>query len=396
MSLSQAYDLNRPFEDYSCRRQWLDQLLCASVFSYAFSPVSILALDDRRAPRPRWRPIPSAYPAVCSLYERLVRQSLASNTFNEAIKTVERMNFDVAFVQPEGKFVNVSAKMLLACVVVDADDPALENRKDALNTVRGDIVTDIFACAVIDRVVTEERADAGVCAGFIRMQSRARLDMLMDRGLDRFTVNASDRHGDGASAALAHSKNRHLTNSTAPRFEFFGLVLILFDATDKGFVDFYDALELGKIRTAAGFPQAVQNEPRRFLRDPYFLSELHGRDALAGRHKQVHRVNPFVQRNVAALEYRPGAHRKVFLALDALIKTVFTLPGRDPLAQAAHWATRTVGPQSGFDIDPRGLLIREPLEQLERRNSALGHGLSLNFWEKCSPKKRWSQVYNSP
>jgi hypothetical protein len=41
-------------------------------------------------------------------------------------------------------------------------------------------------------------------------------------------------------------------------------------------------------------------------------------------------------------------------------------------------------------------LVREHLEKLEGRNSALGHGQSLNLWLNPSPKNRGSQVYNSP
>ena len=124
----------------------------------------------------------------------------------------------------------------------------------------------------------------------------------------------------------------------------------------------------------------MQDEPSRLLRDADFLGELHRGNALAGRHEQVHRVNPLVQRNVAALEYRAGAHREVLLALVAAVEAA--LPRRDPLAQAADRAARAIRPKPAFKVDPRRLLVREHREKLEGRNGALAHGPTPQFLAK--------------
>ena len=76
------------------------------------------------------------------------------------------------------------------------------------------------------------------------------------------------------------------------------------------------------------------------------------RYALAGRDEQIHRINPLVQGNVAALEDRPGTHREVFLTLVATVEAVF--PFRDALARTADGTARTVRPKATFEVSPGG------------------------------------------
>ena len=179
-----------------------------------------------------------------------------------------------------------------------------------------------------------------------------------------------DRHRDSTSAALAHAKNRRLADRPASGLEFLGLVLVRLFPANIGFVDFDDALQHFELRSAR-LAQPMKDEPSRLLRDPDFLGELHGGNALARRHKQIHRVNPLVQRNMRPLENRSGANREVLLALVAAIEAV--LARRDPLAKAANRATRAIRPKTRFKIDARRLLVGEHLEKLEGRNRALGH-----------------------
>lgn len=170
------------------------------------------------------------------------------------------------------------------------------------------------------------------------------------------------------------------------------LVLVLLLAARVGLIDFDDALQLGQIITAR-LAKPLQQEPRRLLRDADFLGELHGRDALARRDQQVHRVNPLVQRHMRALENRAGANRKVFLAGVAAV--VATSARRDPLAKAAHWATNAVRPEATFKVDPGRILVREHLEELESRDGRLAHGIILASGSEIRLQRRGSQVYNS-
>src|SRR5580704_5655167 len=368
---------------------WRVSSLAASVSWRACSWASA----DTAERCPRSRPAPLAALLARSLRQYLVGQPLARNAVHEGVKPRQRVVFDVAFVEPEGELVNVAAKMLRAGVVIDADQPALENRKDALNAVRGDASAGELAERMVHCVVAEEQpAKIAIGSRFVGVQDRADFSILHDNVLDclRFRVGQLERLG--SAAALAHAKHGRLTDRTASRLQLLVLMLVSLDPADEGFVNLDNALQLLEVGTA-GFPQAVQYEPSRLLGDPYFLRKLYRGYALACRDEQVHRVNPLVQGNMAALENRPRAHREVLLALVAAIEAV--CPFGDPLAQAADRAARTLRPQPPFEILPRRLLVGKHREQLERRNGALAHGLSLDFCQKSSPEIRGSQVYKS-
>jgi hypothetical protein len=101
--------------------------------------------------------------------------------------------------------------MLLAGMVIDTDQAALENCEHAFDAVGCHAVANIFALTVIDGVVIEGQAsDTNIGASFVRVNGRTDLDVLQDRVLDCLRVRAADRHGDGTTAALAHAENWRL------------------------------------------------------------------------------------------------------------------------------------------------------------------------------------------
>jgi hypothetical protein len=356
-------------------------------------PASFSASVDRRERRPQLRLVLSEF-FDHSLDQTFVREPLAGYSVNEAIESRQGMVLHIAFVETEGELIDIAAKMLRAGVVVDTNQAALQNCEHAFNPVRGDIIADIFASAMIDRFVAERKSlDAVISAGLVRVEHRTRFDVFGYCRLDGCLVSLADRHRDDLTAALPHSEHCGLADRSASGLEFFGLVFVLFDPADIGFINFDDAFEFGQVIAAAGFAKPMQHEPSRLLRDADLLGELHAGDALASGHKQVHRVNPLVEGNVAALEYRTSANREVFLALVAAVVTAST--HRDPIAHAANRAPRSIRPKPPFKVSPRGFLVREHLEKLERRNGALGHGLTPDLWAEYAPENRGSQVYNS-
>jgi hypothetical protein len=193
-------------------------------------------------------------------------------------------------------------------------------------------------------------------------------------------------------AALTHPNNRRLADRAATGLQLLGPVLICLFSADKGFVDFDNASQFFEFRTAR-LAQSVKDEPRGFLRNADFLGELHGRNALARRHKQIHRINPLMQRNVRPLENRSGSNREVLLALIAAIKAA--LASRNPVAKTAHRAARSVRPKAAFKVNPRRLLVREHLKKLESGNCALGHRATPWLRIKNRINSAGSQVYNS-
>jgi hypothetical protein len=138
----------------------------------------------------------------------------------------------------------------------------------------------------------------------------------------------------------------------------------------------------------------VKDKPSGLLRDPDLFGELHGRNALARRHKQIHRINPLVQRNVGSLKNRSGSDCEVLFALVAAIKPVFAC--RNALAKSTHGAARSIRPKAPLKIDPSRLLVGEHLEKLESGNCALGHLATPWLRTENGIKLSGSQVYSSP
>jgi len=294
----------------------------------------------------------------------------------------------VAFVQSKSKFVNVAIKMLFAGVVIDTDQAALKDREHGLDAVRGHAVADVFAVAVVDRVVVEKQtANASVGKMFVGVQRRADLDVLQDGVGDRTGVGSLNLDGFGATAfaAFLHAENGSLADRTAPKVLLFVFVFVRLDAANVSLVDLDDALQLGQI-IAAGFAEPVQNEPCRLLRDADFLGQLQARNPLPRRDQQVHRVDPLVQWNVAALEYSARPHGEILTALVAPKEAA--LARCNALAKAADRATRTFRPKSPFQIGPRRFHIGEQREQFKGGNGAFGHGLYPRpMRRRCGPSE---------
>src|SRR5260370_18420490 len=198
----------------------------------------------KRAPHRRWRRAPLGFsePWARSLDQRLVGEPLPDNAVNETVEPLERMPLDVAFVQPERKFINVPAKMLWTRVMVDADQPALQDRENALDAVGRYVVADEFGSAVVDGFMIEEQtSEATVSRELVGVQRRAGLDVPMDCAMNGGLVGAFDRHRNRPAAALAHPTNPRLADRAAPRLQLLVLVFVGLDAADIGFVALADA-----------------------------------------------------------------------------------------------------------------------------------------------------------
>jgi hypothetical protein len=177
-------NLNRYCHEGACPLWTPNQLSNAFASYVAFWLVLFLALADRQVRHPRWRPI-LLEALGRSLREPLVCQALASRAVNETIKPGQGVVLDVPFVQPERKFVNITAKMLAARMMVDAYQAALEDGEDTLNSVCGDGAAHIFTGAVVDRFMPEGTGfDAVISASLIRIQHRAGFDALGNRVLN--------------------------------------------------------------------------------------------------------------------------------------------------------------------------------------------------------------------
>lgn len=340
------------------------------VFSISFpswaSSSSMLA--DRQERHQRSFPVLVVF---CSCDQLLVGHGQSDSCFDETVQAGKRVILHVAIIQPKGELVNIAANMLLAGMMIDAMQTALKNRPDAFNSVCSDVFPNVLPGAMIDGFVRIDGfVEALIATMFVGMQGRRGLYVAMDFMVKTFALCVRNRLCDSAPSAFAHSDNGRLSDDTASGFHSLINMLIFFFAADICLVDFDDALQNGWV-IAARFTEALQEEPSGLLGDSDFLRKLQGRDALAGSDKEIHGVNPFVQRNVGTLEDSAGSDREIFMAWVAAIEATFA--SRNALPKATRWAHGTVRPAAGFKIASRRFLVREHFEEFESADGDFAH-----------------------
>ena len=308
---------------------------------------------------------------MSSLDQPRVGQTLAVNSFDEAIEPVQRVPFHVAIVQAEGEFVNVAVKVLRAGVMVNAVHPTLHHCPNALNGIRIHIASAVLPCAVIHGIVAEkESANSSVASRFIGHQLGADFDILKHRPVQALFVGVFDGISNRATATLTESYDGSLAYRSATSTKFLGLMFVGFFPAEKGFIGFDYSLQFGEF-TAASLAQAVKHEPCRFLLYTDLFGDLHGRHAFASRDEQVHGIEPFVERDVRPLEDSAGAEREIKLALIAAMKA--SLARRDAILTGTSWAGNAFRPETALKVDSRRFLIGKHLKQFEGADCRTAH-----------------------
>src|SRR6185437_14627973 len=99
------------------------------------------------------------------------------------------------------------------------------------------------------------------------------------------------------------------------------LVLIALQSADESLVNLDGTAQLSQVFSAR-LTETVKNKPCGLLGDSNLFSQLHRRYSLASRDKQIHRVEPFVQRYVRPLEDSSSPHGEVQLAGVATVVAV--------------------------------------------------------------------------
>ena len=341
------------------------------VFFGASRPLS-LASAYRPAPRLRLRPVQGAF----SRYDLLIGDSLPGDRIHEAVQTVESVALDVPFVQSEGELVHVTANVFDADVVERASESALEDGPHTFDSVSARHAAHVLVSRMVDTMLREEQpAQVVVGRVFIGANRGADLDVAVDGVLNFFLRGARQGHGFDATATLTHPENGSLADRAAPTSEFVGLVLVALQSAYERLVNLHDAAQFVGV-LAASLAEPLKHEPSRLLSDANFLRELERRDSLTGRNDQIHRIHPLVQRDVGALEDRPGTDGEV--QLTGVAAVVAVLAGRDALFSLTLWTGDAVCPQAALKVGAGRFLIGEGREQLEGADSRTAHLFSLS------------------
>lgn len=134
---------------------------------------------------------------------------------------------------PEVKFCKIPLQVLLADVVINAVDAALQNREASFDVIGVSVATYIFLDRVVDCLVTGEAlAHAQIDAALVSTQVRFRRNLLFDDRLEVGGVDVRNMEGRDATVALDQSDDRF----AAWQLLCVGPVLRL--APDIGFIGF--------------------------------------------------------------------------------------------------------------------------------------------------------------
>ena len=156
-----------------------------------------------------------------------------------------------------------------------------------------------------------------------------------------------------------------------------GFVLVGFLAAEIGLVSLNDLVLTAKRRDRFGlakaFTGAVAKEPSCSLGQTEQAPDLKCAHALLGRHHQMRRRQPLVQRHLGTLVKRPDRHRKRLAAGVALVEAGvmgLAMHQRGLVGHAAMRAHRAVRPQLGFHL-LAGLGLIGELGAIQNRHGRL-------------------------
>src|ERR1017187_2173155 len=303
----------------------------------------------------------------------LVGNATSDSGRDQAIQTVKRFASHVSLIEPKSEFIHVPLCVLLAELVKSSVEPALENRPNALNAVRvRHAVDELLGAVIYGQMViggdVQRQSDGGkalVRSVFVRADGRTSLNA--DENVIYYFVSRSaiQHHGMHSAVALTHSEYTSLADCAPAHVQLLVFVLVRFLASKVGFINLNNATQNRWIITAS-LTETLQNEPCRLLCNTDLFRELEAADAFSACNEQVHGIEPFVQRNVAALKDCASAYGEVLFALIASV--VIALAQRDALAQAANRAAATVRPESRFKINTSRLSIWKKFKQLKSAN----------------------------
>jgi hypothetical protein len=336
----------------------------------AWLPLS-LASVYRPKPRPQLRLVPSEF----SCDQPRISQPFSADCSNETIESFEGVILDVPFIQPPCKLTGVASKMLRAYMVKGAVNSALQDGPNRLDRVSACRASGVFSRAVIHGFMFEKQpVKVREHNAIIGIELRPKFDVAVNPCCDGLHGAFVHRAKKSAAITFPHSKHSSFSDRPTASAELLMLMLVRFLATYETLVKLYDAFQLGNhFRGTASLTQTMQDEPRRFLSDTYLFGELKAADALPRCYEQVHRIEPFMQWDFAALEDRAGANGEVEIAASVAAVEANPLAGSDTLPAFAVRAANAVRPQARLQIEPRCILIGKRLKELEGADCGTGH-----------------------
>ena len=279
------------------------------------------------------------------------------------------------------KLSQITVKVLFAAMLVGANHAALKDREKAFQRVRVNFALGLTGpnifLVVIHALMDADKASVSIEARAVRMQNARGVDVSAQNVLDldfRTVLDALRAH---VATAFNERDNFHLVAKAT----FLGTLRFAVSLTDVGFVRFHDlamaadgaSIGAGRLHALA---DTVGHEPGGLVGDAQHAMQLMGGNAFFRGAEKVGGVQPFVDRDMAALVQGADADGE-------LLAAIATMPPSSPQSAlnglglgspdlAAERANHPIRPTLAFQIGAGLIFV------LENRvfEGAGGHGFS--------------------
>ena len=207
--------------------------------------------------------------------------------------------------------------------------------------------------------------------GLVRVDRRARFDVLADEALEGRRVGVLDNAGRNpvGIAILGACDRGHVHRAAAGQLFPLRQRLVLPLAADMRLVDLDRAEKLAGL-LLEGEPQPVQHEPGSLLADAELAMQPHRRDALDVDREEVNADRPCPVRHFRPRHDGAGAQREkgLALAVPAAVRHALVLDVRLHVEAAAIRTIRSLRPANRLNPLPRRILVAEHVgDQLHKR-----------------------------
>ena len=241
---------------------------------------------------------------------------------------------------------------------------AFQHRPERLDAVGVRHAVDVLADRVLHRLVRVGNALVSRCV--VGVNRGIRRSIVGDEVLQHALVRTLDHAGvDLVGCPILRADDRHHVHRAAARRRLaFGVRHVLALPADIGFVKLNRPVERPRAIAAPGFPDTVENEPRRRLRYTDVAFQLHRRNRLEGGQAQVDRDPPLPKRDFRPLHGGARLDAEVGPAIRAPIGHL-GMAGFTGAERSAFGAVATVRPDHRFKPLRGGFLARKQVHQLD-------------------------------
>jgi hypothetical protein len=324
-------------------------VICPMIGIFLFAPGLVGTFQDSEVGPERHAPVPRLDLPM----SRSVSEPLADYPAQGPVRAFQVINTECDPVAvPKIEFGEVTVKVFLADVLIDAVDPAFQDREISLGGVSMSVASDIFLLRVNDGLMAGEfLASFPVNAALVSSQVRGFVDPFLKNWPQVRRIHFRDMMGADAALALDQGDDCFLRCGSP-------IGAVSGSTADESLISLdklsFAAKRPGIVRPQIGHRLAdtVRQEPCGLQSDAEDAVQLVAAHALLAGTEQVHRLQPDMQLHMAGLEHGADLHSKGLPAGVALVDAdpgAVALQGSTFIDHSAVRAWPTVGPKSRLD-----------------------------------------------